>query len=93
MSGVFDGINFYIVPETARRLKDTNEMMVSLLTKGSGSEMTEFNDSVSFTICTSADYQYLKQKAKDSSFSCYVTPKWVFISQSVQHCVPFVYIT
>lgn len=92
MSGVFDGIRFYIIPETAQRLKDTNKTMVSLLTQGSAVESSALSDDVTHVICTSADFKEIYQKARDSSFSCFVTPKWVFISQSVQYCVPFVII-
>ena len=90
MSGIFDGVHFYVIPETAQRLQKNNEAMISLLKNGKGTEIREFGHNVSHAICTSADYNVIKQKAKDSSFSCFVTPKWVFISQSLQYTVSYV---
>ena len=92
MRGVFDGVRFYIIPETIQRLKDTNKTMVSLLTQGSAVESSTLSSDITHIICTSADFKEIYQKARDSSFSCLVTPKWAFISQSVQYCVPFVII-
>lgn len=90
MNGVFDGVRFYVIPETAQRLKDTYDTMISLLESGKGEFLSDFREEVSHVICNSSDYHLIQQKVKDSSFSCFVTPKWVFISHSLHYCIPVV---
>ena len=45
---------------------------------------------VTHIICNSSDFAVAKKSVSDSAFCCFVTPKWVFISQSLHYSLPVV---
>ena len=86
----FSGVKFYIIPSTASRLKENNAKMVSILRIGMALQETTINDNVTHVICNPSDFALAQKTTSDSVFCCYVTPKWVFISQSLHYCLPVV---
>lgn len=90
MIGVFDNVCFYIIPATARRLQDNNDKMVSILRTGAATNKPLVDDDVTHIICNNTDFAVAKKSVNDSAFCCFVTPKWVFISQSLHYCLPVV---
>lgn len=90
MIGVFENVSFYIIPATARRLQANNDKMISLLRTGAASSKSYLDDDVTHVICDNTDYSIAKKSVNDSAFCCFVTPKWVFISQSLHYCLPVV---
>lgn len=86
----FSGVKFYIIPSTASRLKENNQRMISILRTGMALQETTINDNVTHVICNSSDFVLAQKTTSDSVFCCYVTPKWVFISQSLRYCLPVV---
>lgn len=86
----FSGVKFYIIPSAASRLKENNQRMISILRTGMALQETTINDNVTHVICNSSDFVLAQKTTSDSVFCCYVTPKWVFISQSLRYCLPVV---
>ena len=84
MSRIFDGVKFYVVPETAHQLQEQYEYLVNLLEIGSAEQMMELTDEVTHIICSSSDYYLIEKKEKDLSFFRIITPKWVFVSNTIQ---------
>ena len=84
MSRIFDGVKFYVVPETAHQLQEQYEYLVNLLEIGSAEQMMELTDEVTHIICNSSDYYLIEKKEKDLSFFRIITPKWVFVSNTIQ---------
>ena len=90
MIGVFDNVCFYIIPATGRRLKENKDKMISILRTGAASYKSVIDDDITNIICNSSDFAVAKKSVSDSAFCCFVTPKWVFISQSLHYSLPVV---
>lgn len=90
MIGVFDNVHFYVIPSTGRRLQENNERMISFLKNGAAIHKPMVDDDVTHVICDNSDFRIAKKSVNDSAFCCYVTPKWVFISQLLKYCLPVV---
>lgn len=92
MIGVFDNVCFYVIPATARRLKDNNDKMVSILRTGAATHKPFIDDDLTHVICENTEYSVARKTISDSAFCCFVTPKWVFISQLLHYSLPVVFI-
>lgn len=88
---IFDGVRFYIEPDSDQVSEESRNQMLSLLSRGSGKQIKQFGNDVTHVICTNKDFEKIKKTIRDSSFCCFVTPKWVFISQTVHYGVPCVF--
>ncbi len=90
MIGVFDSVIFYIAPPTARRIGDNSEKMASMLRTGNAVYKSIIDDDVTHVICDSSDFGVTRKLVSDSVFCSFVTPKWVFISNSLHYSLPVV---
>ena len=88
--GVFDGVLFYVHQETARRLRENYERMISMLRSGAAIHKSIIDDDVTHVICNSVDFNIARKSVDDSVFCSFVTPKWVFISHSLRYRLPVV---
>ena len=90
MIGVFDGVIFYIVPSTARRLGPDKDTLISLLETGNAVHKTALDNDVTHVICDPCDFDEKQHSVSDSAFCSFVTPKWVFISNTLHYSLPVV---
>lgn len=90
MIGVFDGVIFYIVPSTARRLGPDKNKLITLLETGNAVQKPAIDNDVTHVICDSCDYDEVQQSVSDTAFCSFVTPKWVFISNTLHYSLPVV---
>lgn len=90
MIGVFDSVIFYIAPPTSRRIGDNSEKMASMLRTGNAVYKSIIDDDVTHIICDALDFGVTQKSVSDSVFCSFVTPKWVFISNSLHYSLPVV---
>ena len=90
MSGVFEGVNYHVLPETYRRMGDNGKNLVSLLKSEAGKECALDDSNLTVVICDSVDYRSNSTKPCESAFCTFVIPKWVFISHSMHYSLSLV---
>ena len=87
---VFKDIFYYISPSISCLSLEHYETMISLLNSGKGTEMKTVTKDTTHIICDTSEYERIKELFTPEGFCCCVIPKWVFISQSLNYCLPTV---
>ena len=86
----FDNIYFYIAPTTSQQTAANQDKMISILRGGNGVYKSVLDQDVTHVICDAEDYDKVQRSVDDSVFCSFVTPKWVFISNSLHYRLPVV---
>lgn len=86
----FDNIYFYIAPATSQQTAANQDKMISILRGGNGVYKSVLDQNVTHVICDAEDYDRVQRSVDDSVFCSFVTPKWVFISNSLHYRLPVV---